>query len=78
MTQQINVDVIEHGIVVVEELHTRDLGRHSAVIPKKYAIAPGESYKDFPKDVQAACVQAHTEEVVAAFRALVMSATGEK
>lgn len=36
----------------------------------RYCIAPGEDYSTHPAEVQAACAEAHTQEVIAAYVAM--------
>lgn len=78
MTQQAKITVVEHGIVLVEEFEEIAPRGSHLIVSKKYAVAPGEFFGDRPADVQAACAQAHTEDVIANFKAIVTNAGGEK
>ena len=38
-----------------------------------YAVAPGDDYSAYPQDVQAACLESHTPEAIAAYKVLLAS-----
>ena len=79
MTAQSNkITVGEHGIVFVEEHEQSVYGGRQPITVKRYAIAPGEFVGHLPLDVQEACARAHTEQVIAEFKSLVLSTAGEK